>query len=74
MAEGWGYSPTSSKKHYFTPKNEGFVSAESICKKWTIRYDDYAGLGLLKQGNAEDERNCAICKRKLLKERAKNEK
>lgn len=74
MAEGWGWAPTSRKKHYFMECDVGRIVNRSLCGKWTIRYDNYVGIGALRQGDDDSSDNCAICKRKLKRRRTKNEK
>lgn len=71
--EGWGWMPTSRKKHYFIPVEDSVVAAESLCQKWEIRLDHYAGLGGLKKDDDDDPNNCAVCQRKKRQSRKRLE-
>jgi hypothetical protein len=59
MGRGWAKPGLSRKWHYFNN------STASLCRKWLFKglseeYDD---------NNHYDSQNCAICKRKVLKEK-----
>jgi hypothetical protein len=59
VREGWGFTGTSTKAHYFR-------DGTSLCGRWGFRHPDAP----LEPDDAPSKSDCVACRRALDKERA----